>query len=126
MEPVTLQLFQDKKQLVVTEDQIITPLVEVLDTITPKTNNKSSSSQETAKTLRKSLDELFPEQEYEEKQIKRTKEVLGSAGEQLAEAQIRDIASEVKFLTSTWLDDFERSIFEGLTLQEMLHEKGGT
>lgn len=102
------------------EEKIAQPLMEVLTDITPQGITKSNLS------LVKSLNDLFPEQEYEEKQVKRAKEILGNVGDQLSESQIRDITCEVKFLVTTWLDDFERNIFEGLTLQEMLHEKGGT
>lgn len=71
------------------------------------------------------LDKLFPEQEREEKNIKKTKQILGQLSEQFDDQQIKDLIAEVQFLTDSWLDDFERSIFNGLTLQEFFHEKGG-
>ena len=71
-----------------------------------------------------SLDELFPEQEYEEKAVKRAKEILGLLSDEFTAEQLKDVVAEVQFLVSTWLDDFEKNIFDGLTLQELLHEKG--
>lgn len=102
----------------ITEEKIVAPLAEVLKT-TPISTHPSQS-------LTKSLDDLFPEQAHEEKAMKRAKEVLGSVGETLIDEQLRDIVSEVQFLVTTWLDDFEKSIFKGLTLRELLHERGGT
>lgn len=81
---------------------------------------KDKPSQSTIQTL----DKLFPEQEREEKNIKKTKQILDQLSEQFNDQQLKDLIVEVQFLTDSWLDDFERSIFKGLTLQELFHEKG--
>lgn len=72
-----------------------------------------------------SLAQLFPEQKYEEKRLKQTKDALGLLGYELSAIELETVVMEVEFLTETWLDEFERQIFKGLTLQELLHEKGG-
>lgn len=77
-------------------------------------------SQSTIQTL----DKLFPEQEREEKNIKKAKQILNQLSEQFNDQQLKDLIAETQFLTDSWLDDFERSIFKGLTLQELFHEKG--
>lgn len=105
-----------QQELIITEDKYFVPLKKVLE---------SSPSQSLVPTsLKKSLDELFPEQEYEEKAIKRAKEVLGGLVNEFSQDQIRDIVAEIQFLVTTWLDEFEKGIFDGLTLKELLHEKG--
>ncbi len=109
-----------KPTLRITEEKIVQPLKQVLGTITPSVPIKIPTS------ITKSLDDLFPEQEYEEKTIKRAKEVLGSLADQLTSDQLRDSVAEVQFLVNTWLDEFEQTIFDGLTLKELLHEKGET
>ncbi|KKP87931.1 MAG: hypothetical protein UR93_C0027G0008, partial [Berkelbacteria bacterium GW2011_GWA2_35_9] len=38
--------------------------------------------------------------------------------------ELNDVITEVEYLTESWLDEYERNIFDGLTLQELLHEKG--
>jgi len=76
-------------------------------------------------TITQTLDVLFPEQERENKDIKETREILGTLSKEFDDTQIKDLIVEVQFLTESWLDDFERSIFKGLTLQELFHEKGG-
>ncbi len=45
--------------------------------------------------------------------------------QEVSPEQLKNIITEVQFLTESWLDEFERQIFKGLTLQELLHEKGG-
>ena len=37
--------------------------------------------------------------------------------------EIRDIVTEMQYLIAISLDNFERGIFEGVTLKELLHEK---
>jgi hypothetical protein len=90
--------------------------------IVPRTNPVYNST--TNKSIERYLDDLFPEQKREDKTIKRTKEILGSLGNKMTEDQMQDVASEVQFLITTWLDEFERQIFNGQTLKELLHERG--
>jgi uncharacterized protein YpuA (DUF1002 family) len=101
----------------------VEPLVEVLES-NPSIQNMPSRSPALSNSVTKTLNELFPEQEYQEKTIQKTKEVLGALAIDLTEENLRDIASEIQFLADSWLDDFEMEIFNGLTLNELLHEKG--
>ena len=65
------------------------------------------------------------DRKYEDKKIQQVKQTLGDIATTLSNDYLRDIATEVQFLSETWLDEFEREIFNGLTLNELLHEKGG-
>ena len=85
---------------------------------------RQSTGDEPSRSTIQTLDKLFPEQEREEKNIKKTKQILGQLSEQFNDQQLKDLIVETQFLTESWLDDFERSIFNGLTLQELFHEKG--
>lgn len=76
-------------------------------------------------SIKQTLDEIFPEQKYEDKNIQTAKELMGELANEFSREQIRDIISEIHYLTDSWLDDFERIVFGGLTLKEVLHEKGG-
>jgi len=78
-----------------------------------------------SETIVQTLDKLFPEQEREDKSIRETREILGSLSKEFDDQQLKDLIVKVQFLTESWLDDFERSVFNGLTLQELFHEKGG-
>ncbi|TSC90391.1 MAG: hypothetical protein G01um10145_63 [Microgenomates group bacterium Gr01-1014_5] len=112
-----------EQQLLIREERIVTPLVEVLDTVNPLTPPKNTVS--ISPTLRQSLDELFPEQQYDEKDIQKAKETLGKIADEFTEIELKGVIAEVQFLAESWLDDFERTIFKGMTLKELLHEKGG-
>jgi hypothetical protein len=111
-----------EQQLLITEDQIIAPAVEVLKEVAPI---NVPNSHEVSPSLKQSLDNLFPEQQYDEKSIQKAKEILGDIALELSEEQLKDAVTEIQFLAESWLDDFERKIFKGMTLQEVLHEKGG-
>lgn len=113
-----------EQQLLISEEQIITPLVEVLDRISPHSPNINQSSEPLSLTVSQSLDTLFPEQKYEEKDIQKAKDLLGELADSFTPEQMKDVIAETKYLVETWLDDFEREIFSGKTLQELLHEKG--
>jgi len=54
--------------------------------------------------------------------LQEVKNILGVLGEQLTDDQIKTIATKVQFLTDVWLDEFEREIFNGKTIQELLSE----
>lgn len=123
MESVELQLFEQTQDINSNiEDKITVPLAEVLNKAQP---THTSSSEPISNKLSKSLDDLFPEQKVEEKNIQRAREILGDLAAELTPAQLKDAIVETQYLVSTWLDDFEREIFKGKTLQELLHDKGG-
>lgn len=88
-------------------------------------NNKENlPTERQSVTITQTLDKLFPEQEREDKDIKEAREILSLLSKEFDDQQIKDLITEIQFLTESWLDDFERSIFKGLTLQELFHEKG--
>lgn len=99
--------------------EIIAPAVEILSQIS------TTSPVAPAQYIRKSLDELFPEQKYEERSLKDAKEILGALADEFTPQQLKDTVVEIRYLTECWLNEFEREIFEGKTLRELLHEKGG-
>lgn len=111
--------------ILVPEKHIIEPLELVLNEVTPKTQQEALRPKVNQETVKKSLDQLFPEQQYDDKDIQKVKEILGPIADKFTSPELRDIVAETQFLISSWLDDFEREIFNGLTLNELLHEKGG-
>lgn len=110
----------------VSEQQIITPLELILQEVTPKTQPEHLPLKNNPKPIKESLNSLFPEQEYSDKDFQKTKEILGPLAKNLTTAELRDVIAETQYLINSWLDDFERNIFDGLTLNELLHEKGGS
>ena len=71
-----------------------------------------------------SLDDFFPEQRYDKK-IQKAKEILGPLCNAFTSDQLTDIVTEIQYLCESWLDDYERNVFDGKTLKELLHERGG-
>lgn len=104
----------------VREEQIVAPLVEILERVT--TGNQPASLND-SKTITQSLNDLFPEQEIENRNLKRAKEILGDIAKEFSESELKDVIAQVEYLAESWLDDFERDIFGGLTLREVLHER---
>lgn len=107
----------------ITEEQIVKPAKEILEQVIPG-NSESLATENLPKTFTQSLDELFPEQQHEEKSIQQAKDILGVLAKEFTSDQLRDVVTEIQFLADSWLDDFERKTFKGLTLNELLHEKG--
>ena len=111
------------KQLSI-ENALYTSTIEVLKEVTPTPTTKIKQS-ELPQSLSASLRDLFPEQQYEEKTVQKAKQILGEIAGQLSPEELTCTVAEVQYLAETWLNDFERQIFNGLTLKELLHEKGG-
>lgn len=77
------------------------------------------------KPVSKVIEAAITKPEPEEKEIQEVRKILGSAADGLSTQQIKNIITEIQFLVTTWLDEYEQSIFKGKTLAEVLHEKGG-
>jgi microcompartment protein CcmL/EutN len=67
------------------------------------------------------LQSMFPQQ-TEENKIIRTKRILGKTANSLSDEQIECINSEFKFLADAWLDEYEKEVFGGKTLKEVINE----
>ncbi len=42
---------------------------------------------------------------------------------QITQEVLHDAVVEIKFLATSWLDDFEKEMFEGKTLDELLNQR---
>jgi hypothetical protein len=105
------------------EEKVIAPLSQVLDHITPISSSKPQQELEKSESFTKSLNNLFPEQQYDDKDLQKAKDILGDITTELSPEQLNSVVSEFKYLAESWLNDFERDVFGGQTLQELLHNK---
>lgn len=112
-----MSLELEQFQQVFTREEVIKPFVQIFD--------KSANNFKKNLSIIESLDIMFPEQKRSDKDLVDTKEVLGKLAELFTDMQLKEIITDVDFLVENWLDEFERGIFEGKTLKELLHEKGG-
>lgn len=133
MQSINLPLFElDNQNLTskhiqpskeISEEKVIVPLTQVLEHISPISLEEPKQSLEQTPSFNQALNNLFPEQLYDDKEIRKAKEVLGSITAELTPQQLEVVVTEVKYLAETWLDDFEREVFGGQTLNELLHNK---
>jgi hypothetical protein len=104
-------------QQVFNREEVIKPFVQIFD--------KSANNFKKNCSITESLDIMFPEQKRQDKDLVNTKEVLGKLSELFTDLQLKEIITDIDILVENWLNQFEQGIFEGKTLQELLHEKGG-
>lgn len=109
-----------EQQLIISKDKITTPLINVLNSEGPTRPGIKHSS----RSIKESLDILFPEQQYEDKSIQRAREILGKVANEFSKEQLEEVVAEIQYLIASWLDDYERSILGNRTLNEFLHERG--
>ena len=58
--------------------------------------------------------------------VEKARKVLGQRARGLSDHQVEDIIVQFQCLADGWLDSFERSIFKGKIIKELLTKKGGT
>jgi hypothetical protein len=68
------------------------------------------------------LNSVFPQQS-EENKITRTRRILGETAKTISDEQVECITTEFQFLIDAWLDEYEKEVFNGMTLKEVLNEK---
>jgi len=85
------------------------------------TNESYAYSQNPQASIETALNNIFPQQS-EENRIFRTRRILGMTAKTLSDGQIETIVTEFQFMIDSWLDEFERNVFNGMTLKEILNE----
>jgi len=56
----------------------------------------------------------------DEHDIEEARKILGSIAEDFSDEELKNECVKIHYLTETWLDDYERSIFGGKTLRGLL------
>ncbi len=72
-------------------------------------------------SIETAINNIFPLASEENKTIKLRK-ALGETAKSLPDEQIETIGTEFQFLIDSWMDDFEKEVFSGQTLKEVLHD----
>lgn len=62
---------------------------------------------------------MYVDSPKNEMTIEEARKILGKIAEEMSDEQLQDQLRMMKFLAESWLDDYERSIFEGKTLNEL-------
>lgn len=66
------------------------------------------------------LNNLFSEQDKQKKTIQEAREILGESAKDLADEQVFDLANEIQYLVDSWLEEYEKKVFDGKTLDEFI------
>lgn len=83
---------------------------------------KKTSSKIDYRTLESALKQIFPTQVEENKTIK-ARRILGEVAIGIPDEQLEKDLTEFQYLVDSWLDDFEKQVFEGNTLNQLLKEE---
>lgn len=66
------------------------------------------------------LNQYFNDQNKEQKITLEAREILGDSAEKLTDEEVYSLVSEVQYLTDCWFEEFERKVFNGKTLTELI------
>ncbi len=100
------------------------PITNSIPSVKPVIKNQPVAEDNTVNpqaTIDNLLNGIFPKQS-EENNVIRTKRLLGKTAENISDEQIGIIVTEFQFLIDTWLDEYEKGVFNGMTLKEILNE----
>lgn len=74
------------------------------------------------KSLEETLNSILPNHQ-EETKIQKGRRILGEVASEITDEKLEIFLTEAQYLLDTWLDSFEKDIFNGLTLKQIL--RGG-
>jgi hypothetical protein len=66
-----------------------------------------------------SLNIIFP-QASEQTRTQKTRQILGDVANELLDEQLETYTVQFEYLVGCWLDVFEKNLFDGKTLKELL------
>ena len=87
-----------------------------------KTNYINSFPTIPYRELDRALKEIFPEQS-EQTQLSRLKKLLGASAESMSDSELKVVLADFQALIDSWLDAYEKRVFDGNTLQDLLKGK---
>lgn len=115
MQATNLQLFteDDLKPSLQLQEQIRSQEIE-----SPITKKNESSYTEQNKKPEQLFNNLFLEPTGQSKASK-ARQILGSAVGKISDEELETFTAKLEYLTNSWLDSFEKQIFDGITLREL-------
>ena len=69
--------------------------------------------------LEKTLSTIFPDNK-EESKVNKARKILGETAVSLTDEKIENIVTDFEYLIDTWMDLFEKNVFGGQTLKEIM------
>lgn len=83
--------------------------------------NLSSESSFNPQGTYDQLNQLFNNQDKQQKDIQEARDILGESAKDLTDNQVYDLVNEIQFLVDSWLEEYERKVFDGKTMNELLN-----
>ena len=74
------------------------------------------------KAFESSFNSLLPELQ-EESKIQQARGILGDTAKDMTDEELSVYLTQFEYLLEGWLDSYEKQLFNGLTLQQMLRER---
>lgn len=62
----------------------------------------------------------FSEQNQQQKIVQEAREILGESAAKMNDEKVYDMVVEMQYLVDTWLEEFEKDVFDGKTLKEIM------
>lgn len=124
----TLVIRQEKGGVGHEENRLITPLLQ-LPVYQPANKSASNSTRELVAESEKldhqdtydQLNQLFVERDSKQKALLEARNLLGKREEELTDEEVTNLATEVQYLVDAWLEEFERNVYGGKTLNEIFN-----
>ena len=66
------------------------------------------------------LSNYFSEQDKQGKTVLEAREILSESADNCSDEELYELVTEMQFLVDVWIEDYEKSVFEGKTLKELL------
>jgi len=66
------------------------------------------------------INQFFSKQDKQNKTITEAREILGESAKDLTDEQVYDLTNEIQYLVDSWLEEYEKEVFDGKTLDELI------
>ncbi len=84
-----------------------------------KGSNLSTIYDSPLQSIDEALNRIFSNPQ-EETRLVRTRRIMGAAVAEVSDEDLEVYITELQYLIDAWLDDFERQVYDGLTLKQLL------
>jgi hypothetical protein len=83
--------------------------------------NSALLSPKTSRSIEVTLNNIFPEKR-EETRLQKVRRIMGEDVKALSDEELNVYLTEFQFLIDSWMDEYERQVFDGKTLKEVIME----
>jgi hypothetical protein len=89
------------------------------ESITTSSLPSSSNIQRESQGIYDQINNYFSEQDQQQKTVQEAREILGESAANLTDEKVYDMVVGMQYLVDTWLEEFEKDVFDGKTLKEI-------